>query len=291
MRRTAALGRTNRHLRGAVNERLPTPLYHQIYLILRDKIASGVYRRDDRLPGEQELVEMFGVSRITARRALDELAAEGLVVRDRGRGTRVRREPSLPQVRSSVEGLLENLLAMGLETRVRLLAFDYVAPPPDVARAMGLERGEAMLRAVRVRLLEDGPFSHLTTYVPRAIGDGISREDLASTPLLALLERAGVVVSRADQAITATLADAETAPLLEVEVGSPLLKIVRVVFDQAGRPVEHITGLYRPDRYQYRMSLDRVSEADARKWAPSADASPRAGSDVGDNGPRERQQR
>ncbi|MDP6927494.1 MAG: GntR family transcriptional regulator, partial [Rhodospirillales bacterium] len=69
---------------------LRMPLYHQIYLILRQKLLSGEFAYDDRIPSEQELVEEYEVSRITARRALDELAAEGLVVRQRGRGTRAR---------------------------------------------------------------------------------------------------------------------------------------------------------------------------------------------------------
>ena len=72
-----------------VDDQLRTPLYHQIYLVLRDKIVDGVFGANDIVPGEQEVVRQFGVSRITAKRALDELAASGLVVRERGRGTRV----------------------------------------------------------------------------------------------------------------------------------------------------------------------------------------------------------
>ncbi|WP_373019000.1 GntR family transcriptional regulator [Muriicola sp.] len=95
-----------------MDESLRTPLYHQIYLILRDEILNGRYGKDALLPGEQELGKIFGVSRITAKRALDELAVAGLVVRERGRGTRVRFVPPSPPVYSSVEGLLENLMAI-----------------------------------------------------------------------------------------------------------------------------------------------------------------------------------
>lgn len=259
-----------RRLDGAqVSDRLPTPLYHQIYLILHGKIVSGEFANDSWLPTEQALQSMFGVSRITARRALGDLASAGLAVRERGRGTRVRYSEPLPQIRSSIEGLFENLVAMGLTTHVRLLEFERGPANDEIAQAMMVGRGTPMLRAVRVRLLEDGPFSHLTTYVPESVAAGFTREDMATTPLLALLERSGVVAGRADQIITATLADTHVAPLLEVEVGSPLLKIVRLVFDQQDRPVEHITGLYRPDRYQYRMSLNRIGEADAKKWSPT----------------------
>lgn len=260
----------------AVDPRLPTPLYHQIYLILREQIADGSIGSDTNVPGEQELTRLFGVSRITAKRALDELAAEGLVVRERGRGTRVRSAPPTPPFRASVEGLLENLLVMGLKTKVVLLEFGYGGAPAEAAAALGSAIGQTVQRAVRVRHIDGAPFSHLTTFVPEAIGRTYSRRDLASRPLLSLLERSGVRVSRADQVISAKLADAQVARHLEVAVGSALLKITRIVRDQRGRPVEFITGLYRPDRYQYAMSLSRVQDRNQALWHDDLPPSDRA---------------
>ena len=250
-----------------VDERLPTPLYHQIYLILRSKILDGTYGRDERLPGEQEIVRHFGVSRITAKRALDELAAAGLVVRERGRGTKVRFFRPARPLTSSVEGLLENLLAMGLETAVDLLDFAYVPAPDEVAGALECAPGAAVQRSIRVRSMRGAPLSHLTAFVPEDIAHSYDRDDLATTPLLVLLERYGVVVSSADQTITAALADSQVAPALDVEVGSPLLAINRVVRDQDGHPVEYLKALYRPDRYQHRMSLTRVRRDERNVWS------------------------
>jgi GntR family transcriptional regulator len=253
-----------------IDRRLITPLYHQIYVVLRDKIYDGTYADGDRLPSEHELSAMYEVSRITAKRALDELAAAGFVVRERGRGTRVSFAAPAPAVRSSVEGLIENLLAMGLKTKVELLDFAYVDPSAEVTRALRCDPGAKVQRAVRVRRLEGAPFSYLTTFVPEDVGRSYSRRELRATPMLALLERSGVVISSAEQTISATLADPKVAPLLEVEVGSPLLRISRIVSDQQNRPVEYITGLYRPDRYQYSMTLSRVNGARSRAWSPVA---------------------
>jgi GntR family transcriptional regulator len=261
-----------------VDGRLPTPLYHQIYLILRDMIRDEFYADGAALPSEQQLMRQYGVSRITAKRALDELAADGLVVRARGRGTRVRFSPPAPPIRASVEGLLENLLTMGLKTEVVLLDFDYVPAAPDVAAALECPASTVVQRAVRVRRIKGEPFSHLTTYVPEAIGRSYSRHDLASKPLLSLLERMGVEVSRADQTISAKLADGQIAPHLDVEVGSALLKITRVVRDQSGRPVEYITGLYRPDRYQYTMQLSRIQDQARNVWSAVDSRAPGANS-------------
>ena len=253
-----------------VDDRLPTPLYHQIYMILRTKILNREYVEGDLLPSEDETSKAFDVSRITAKRALNDLAEEGLVVRERGRGTRVTWKGVTPPLRANVEGMLENIMAMGLETEVTLLAFDYVKPTDAVMTALGCQPDDAVQRAVRVRHLEGEPFSHLVTWVPESVGRNYTREDLASTPLLSLLERSGVEVMHAEQTLSATAADAEVAALLQVELTAPLLKIQRVVYDQLDRPVEFITGLYRPDRYQYRMNLSRVQSQPGKKsWSPT----------------------
>jgi GntR family transcriptional regulator len=255
----------------AVDERLPTPLYHQIYLILRNQIIDGRHNDGDLIAGEEDLARQFNVSRITARRALAELAAEGLVVRARGRGTRVIAPPSAPPIRANVEGLIENLMAMGLKTQVKLMEFDYETASPDVARALKLEPGAEVQRAVRLRFLTDGPFSYLTTYVPASIGRQFGRKELEREPLLGLLERCGVKIGGAEQTISATLADTRVAPLLQTAIGAPLLRIMRVVHDREGVPVEYITGLYRPDRYQYRMALARVETGDRNTWSANLD--------------------
>ncbi len=251
---------------------LKTPLYHQIYLILKEQIKDGVYGADGRLPSEQDLTERFGVSRITAKRAMDELASEGLVVRERARGTRVIYQPPSAPIASSIEGMLENLIAMGLETTAKLLDFVYLPASDTVAEALEIESGAEVQRAVRVRYLDGVPFSHLTTYVPSALGRQFTAEELSSFPLLSLLERCGVDVGSASQTITATLADHVVAQCLDADAGSALMKISRVVRDQTGTPVEFITALYRPDRYQYRMSLSRVQGETAKRWSADDNA-------------------
>jgi len=252
---------------GAVDSRLPTPLYHQIYVLLREQILGGIYADNQLVPTEQELTRRFGVSRITAKRALDELASEGLVVRRRGKGTTVASRVAVPAVSANISGLLENLLMMGLKTKVEIVDFAYVPAPDDVARALDISTGEEVQRAVRVRSLDGAPLSFTTSYVPAALGRTYGRKDLATKPLLELLERAGVLIGSADQSIGAVLADSLVAPRLGVRVGSALLSVTRTVHDQHGQPVEYIAILYRPDRYQYRMKLARVQGPAAKLWS------------------------
>lgn len=242
------------------------PLYHQIFLTLRSRIYSGALAPGERVPGEQDLCGEFAVSRITAKRALNELADAGLVVRERGRGTRVVQRPPTPAVTASIEGWLENISLMGLSTEARVLDFAYVPANSEIAAALDLDAGDMVQRAERVRILDGEPMSYLLTYVPADVGRQFEREDLETTPLLHLLERAGFDAASARQTISAALADDYVASTLNINPGAPLIDVRRIVRDSAGRAVEYIRVLYRPDLYRYEMSMRRVREKDGARW-------------------------
>jgi GntR family transcriptional regulator len=243
---------------------------HRLYLLLKERITSGAIAAGARLPGEPALAEAHGLSRVTVRRALDGLARDGLVRRRAGSGTYVREARGAAPFTGDLTNMLAHLAAMGRETEVRLLAFGYQEPPAGVARALGLAPGEETQRAVRVRLMEGEPFSHLTTYVPAPIGRRFGAEDLAATPLLSLLERSGVVADRAEQTISATLAAPDAAAALGVEIGAPLLSLTRVVRDRDGQGVEYLAALYRPDRHRFHMELTRAGEGGELYWRAAA---------------------
>lgn len=238
-----------------IDESLPTPLYHQIFLVMRDRIRSGVYPTGSILPGEQELTGLFGVSRITVKRAMNELAAHGLVTRHRGRGTVVTHNAAVPVVQGRFDTLFDALKRMGLQTRVELLEVTDITADEALAAAMNIEPGEGVQRAVRLRHLEGDTFSYLLTYVPGDIAAKYTREELAREPLLSLLQRAGAEAVEADQTITAVAAEPHIASALRIGPGSPLLMITRLMRDATGRAVQLITAYYRPERFRYHMRL------------------------------------
>jgi GntR family transcriptional regulator len=240
----------------------------QVYLVLRDRILTGVFANGARLPNEHDLAEAHGVSRVTVRRALAELAHEQLIERRRSAGTRVIYEPSSAPIVADIAGVLTNLAEMGRRTNVKLLAFGYAAGSTSITRALGLEDGAELQRSVRVRAIVRDPFSYLTTHVPATIGRTFTRAELASQPMLRLLERAGAKVEHATQRIGAGLATPTVAEALGIKTGSPLIELVRVVFDRAGRGVEHLHALYRPDRYSIAIDLIRSGTAERGGWKP-----------------------
>jgi len=256
-----------------MNTGMPLPKYHQIYLVLREQLQEG--RFDAGLPGELALMAQFGVARVTVR-ALQQLVDEGLIQREPGRGTRALAAQSsardsagpkrpLPN-KAQLSGLLENLVSMGLQTSVKVLSVQTLAAPDDVAQHLDLPLGTLVQKAQRVRSTREGPLSHITTWVPERIAAGFGRKDLSKKPILMLLEASGVKVGRAEQAITARLADAEIARHLDVAVGSALLAVQRLIYDTQERPIQWLHGLYRPDRYEYQMQLSHVGSIDAKVW-------------------------
>lgn len=259
------------------------PKYHQIYLLLREQLHEGHFEQG--VPGEMALVKQFGVARVTVRRALERLAAEGLIARQAGRGTRsliahgaetsLSRAPGASRAKKAqLTGLLENLVSMSLSTKVSVLELETVTASAAVAQALQIASGSAVQKAVRVRSTTAGPLSHITTYVPASIGRRFGRAELARKPILVLLEESGVAVGRAHQTISARLADTQVARHLDVAVGTALLAVRRLVFDAKDRPIQWLHGLYRPDRYEYQMQLSRVGDIDAKVWV-SKDVSPR----------------
>lgn len=252
---------------------LPLPKYHQIYLVLREQLQEG--RFDAGLPGELALMQQFSVARVTVRRALELLQNEGMISREPGRGTR----PVQAQIdvranaasdgqasRAHLTGLLENLVSMGLRTTVKVLDVETISASSAVASALLISTGDAVQKAIRVRSTREGPLSHITTYVPGDIARQFGKRELARKPILVLLEESGVKVGRAHQTISAKLADAVIAKHLDVAVGSALLAVRRLIYDDQERPVQWLHGLYRPDRYEYEMQLSRVGSIDAKVW-------------------------
>jgi GntR family transcriptional regulator len=240
---------------GGIDARLKAPLYHQIFLVLRDGILDGRYRYGDVLPSEHELAGRYGVSRITAKHAMTELANAGLVTRARGRGTTVQyRAPAAP-LRAPVGSWLQTMEAMGRSTEVAVLDFAYGPATMTESEALELPESGEVQRSLRVRSIGKQPISMLITVLPADVGHGFDAKDLAQHPMLELIRRNGTVIGQARQVITATLADQRAASCLATDIGAPLLKLQRVVRDKEDRPIEFLTAFYRPDRYQMEMVL------------------------------------
>jgi GntR family transcriptional regulator len=240
------------------------PLYHQVYLHLRDMIASSAVAHDQPLPSEPQLAARFGVSRVTVRSTLARLEAEGLVRRVHGVGTFPTAAPD--SGRANIQGHLENLMSFEEATTVRNLAWSAdTEPDPVAARALGEGR---CLRIVRVRSYQGQPISFTTICVAPRHAALITLPPEGNVPIIQTLEQNGVVARDAAQVLTAVAAPEQAARHLQVEPGTPLIAMRRLMLGEDRQPILHQESLYVPDRFEYRMKLSRTSVGPVAKWTP-----------------------
>ncbi|MES5099215.1 GntR family transcriptional regulator [Agrobacterium sp. BA1120] len=244
----------------------PTPLYHRVYAVMRERIVKGYYPIDVPVPSEAELSESFSVSRITIRKAMEMLTAEGLVTRTRGRGTYVTdrsKENKLNRVVvSNINSLFSYLNTVGKNTRLKVVSLDLGEAPPRICEQMGVPPTTELIRAVRIRSLDRRPYSLSIAYLLPEIGQTLNRQDLATTNMIDLVQKTGVVVEQVEQTLTATLADDYAAKHLEIPIGAPLMLVNRVFFNADLKPFYVAEIFYRADRYEYRVSLKREDGKD-----------------------------
>ena len=222
--------------------KLPLPRHHVTYLVLRQRLDAMV--PEALLPGEHELAADLGVSRMTVRRALDRLEEEGRIRRRRGDGTRAIRPP---QRGRGADDTVSQLLRFGRHTTTEVLSLCNAPADAAVAAALRVAAGTTLQRAELRRLLHGTPISHLTAFFPEALGKpGIDREALATRPLLTLTEEVGGKVRDVTQSITAVLADAPLSGILNVEPGTPLLRVSRCFIGRHG-PLQFSIAHYRAD--------------------------------------------
>lgn len=251
---------------------IASPRYHQVYVSLRSWVQDGSYRPGQQIPTEPQLCKLFDVSRITVRKAIAELVQEGWLVKYQGKGTFVELSRARPAASLDLGQVRNQIADLAAATEVRDLHVSNVEPDEETRAALKLADDAQVQRATHVRLAGGVPLGMITTWVPLDIAARVEPREMSRYPMFELLARAGVVLGGADQWIGAALAGVEAARALGVEVGAPLLRLTRVVFDESGRAVERVVALYRADAYQYRMRLGPV----AQSKSPTAVIAPRA---------------
>lgn len=234
-----------------------TSLHRQVYLVLRDRLLGGAFAAHEQLPPEPALCQQFGVSRITLRRAVADLAADGLLERVQGRGTFVTER--VQELRGAGAGYVDDVRHISQDTTLEVLEFGSVAAPPWVAARLGIPAGEMVQRSVRLRSRHGVPVVLLTAWVPRRWSHTITRAQLARRSLNELLADRGVRFGRVLQEIGAGLADPLQAQRLDVAVGAALLLVDRVVHEQQGASVEYVHMALSPQRS--RMVIDTPAGA------------------------------
>mgnify|MGYP003877614025 CR=1 FL=1 len=232
-------------------------LYNHIKLRLREAIEAGEYKPGDRIPSEHELMAKFGVSRATVRKAISELVLEGWLHRIQGRGTFVA-QPKFRQTLSRLTSFTEDMRMLGLTPRTKLISLQIEGASREVAERLAIKLDDPVICIERLRFANDEPMALNISVLPYHFVPGLEGQDLERNSLYEILERHyGLILSRAEQTLEPTLAAPETASLLEVKTGTPLLLVEGVVYLKNDTPIEWLRIWYRGDRYKFHLTAMR----------------------------------
>lgn len=236
-----------------------SPLYQQIKGLILQSLQAGEWRPGELIPSEMELAARFKVSQGTVRKAIDELAAENLVMRRQGKGTFVATHAA-QQVQYRFLKLHPDTGDLQKEGRAQrsILECKRVRASAEVARLLQLKSGDAVIQARRVLTLSGTPTIVEDIWLPGHAFKGLSAEQMGSYqgPTYAMFElEFGVRMVRADEKIRAVLPDEEQANLLQVSTSTPLLSVERVAYTYNDIPMELRRGIYRTDTHHYRNEL------------------------------------
>lgn len=232
-------------------------LRSQVREELRQRIHRGEWRTGDRLPSENDLIKAHGVSRITVRQALADLASDGMIVRVQGKGSFV--SPAVVQQElSSLQGLAEALALQGKAVHTQVLSWQRVRPGAAQRLALGLKPNQSCMELQTLRFVDEKPLSYNCTWLDVAVARGINKGMLESSDLLTLYEQVkGMRVASASLEIRSTLASQQQADLLNLNLPAAVLQVDKSVYNYEHKPLHYECSIYHSDMFSYRMGLSR----------------------------------
>jgi GntR family transcriptional regulator len=230
-----------------------TPLYFRIQEMLRSQIASGMLAKGEQVPSETELADSFDTTRTTVRQALAQLTFEGLIIRRPGLGTFVAERPIESRMEAQpLRSFEEQMEERGVHVDFRVLGFDREPASAAVAASLVISPGTTVYRLRRLRLVQGEILGLEDRSMPERIGSGIPASALVTRPATIMVEAAlGTPLGGTTVSVGAMAAQAETARILGIRRGSPVLVRSHTFFDQSAKPVLTGESIYCGDKYRF----------------------------------------
>ena len=246
--------------RGVIQRDSPVPYYYQLAQHIEKQIRSRAWQPGQVLPSEQDLCEQLDVSRTVVRQAMNNLANQGLIIKQNGKRSSIAHLKYTEGLMQDLRGFHADAIARGQLPSTQVLDLAVVKATGEVASALEMEEGEPVTMLNRLRFINRVPTVIVVTYIPERLCPELVREDLTDKSLYDVLaDKYGLVIAEGYRTIEAVSASREEAKLLGVERGSPLLLLKSVGFLENGTPLEYFTALHRADRTKFQVRLVRTS--------------------------------
>ena len=240
-----------------LNPEYPTPLYFQLFSLLKGMILEGTFAYGDSIPTEKDLAVAFNVSRITAKRSMDELANEGLIERRRGVGSHVVYKYVPKPVQAPLVGMLQEIESMARNSSAQILQCGMLKPPRFIRDEMELDADSSALHLRRVRERNGLKFGYYTSWTTGV--EMPSNPELFETePRLSYFRSKGLEITHVTQTLSAVAASEEVMQALAVKEGAPLLSLTRRSYNKVEDEehlIDYLQVLYNPEHFQYKMDL------------------------------------
>jgi GntR family transcriptional regulator len=238
-----------------LDEKAPVSLYYQLKEILIKKIVENEWPVNTKLPAERELCDIYSVSRITVRQALDEMESEGYLYRKQGRGTFVT-APKLVQRLGNFYSFSEEIKKMGAEPSTKVVEFNIIECDEKIAQNLQIKKGDMVYAIGRLRLANKEPFAIETSYMPYSIvGAGLTKEEVENKGLYSTLQNSfNISPNEAVETFEAVLVTNDDVEYLKTKRNTAALRIERTTWAN-GSILEYCVSTVRGDRYKYRVFL------------------------------------
>lgn len=233
-----------------IDKNSPIPVYYQLKEMIKEKITKGTWQVGQCIASERELTEAYGVSRMTVRQALGELVQEGLLVREKGKGTFVC-EPKVKQ--EDMMSFSDIIKKAGRSLITKVIDFEVINTPEELADTFDLEK---IYKINRLRLVDGEAVANEVVYIPCEYCGFVTKEDLEGS-LFKLLEEKGYVIESTESALAAVIMDEELKTLFNVDKQVPLLRSHNAALNSEGEIIYVEDAIYRSDKYVLEINISK----------------------------------
>ncbi len=245
----------------AIDKSIPIPYYYQIVEIIRDSIEDSAFANEDNkiaLPSEPELSDLFSVNRGTIRHALQVLENEGIIRKEKGKGTFIRRM-RLKMDLSFLQSTTEEIKRRGWTPKTELISIKETQPGKRIQEILRLGDTDPIWEILRIHLANDEPISLQRAMIPKELTPNLDSKNLEGSLYKIWKEDYEVVPDRGEQTIRTRLPLDDEMELLKIDQENPVFEITRVTYNSQDIPIEYLKSIWRGDRYDFFVNLSNES--------------------------------